>query len=280
MESVIEILSKGSAWLAKRGVANPRLQAEWILADALGCRRLDLYLRSGDPVVDPVLGRVREAVRRRGSREPLQYILGSVEFHGIRLKVDPRALIPRPETEEMVELVLRRLDGCAPSRVLDLGTGSGAIALALATRWAEARVVAIDSSAAAVDLARENAQSLGLGDRVEVREGTWSAPLDGPYDLIVSNPPYLTEEEWQTAEPEVRESEPRVALVAGEDGLADLLAILGQAAVALTPGGMLALETGVAHHERLAAEARALGFSQFEGRADLSRRPRFFLAWK
>jgi len=239
-----------------------------------------LYLEFERPVSQAELATVRELVRRRGRREPIQYILGFTDFHGLRLKTDRRALIPRPETEFLVETVVARCG--SPRRILDLGTGCGAIALALASAFPEASVTAVDASAEALSLAAENAQATGLAARVALVESDWFSglPAGEPFDLVVANPPYLTEAEAAASPPEVREHEPALALASGYDGFSDTGRIVSGSAGAIATGGMLALETGTGHHARLVESARAAGFSRTESLRDLAGRDRFFLAWR
>jgi release factor glutamine methyltransferase len=242
---------------------------------------MQLYLQFERPLSEPELEKIRPLVRRRGQHEPVQYILGATEFHGLRLQVDRRALIPRPETELLIELVGREL-AAPPARILDLGTGSGAIALALAQQYPASQVMAVEASADALALAAENAASTGLAERVSLLQSNWfeQVPADPRFDLIVANPPYLTAAETAAAAPEVREFEPHAALTsAGADGLADLRAIVAAAPRYLAPGGLLALETGVAQHAVLLPLAREAGFSRVESRPDLTGRDRFVLAF-
>lgn len=282
MLSLLEIITKTTDFFASRGVEPARLNAEQVVGHALGLKRMQLYLQFERLLTEPELEKIRPLVKRRAQREPLQHIVGTVEWGGLTLKADRRALIPRPETEELLELVLARVaaGGGAAFRVLDLGTGSGALALALAKAWPEARVTAVDASDEALALARENAVALGLGERVEFLKSNWFAalPADAVFDLIVSNPPYLTEEELAAAEPEVRLHDPRAALVAPDEGRADLRAIIAGAARRLAPGGRLALETGIAQHAALLAAVAAAGLTEGESRADLRGRDRFVLA--
>lgn len=276
MLTVREIKERTETFFQQKGVPNAKLDTDILIAHSLGLKRLDLYLDMDRPLTDAQLDALRPLVKRRAAREPLQYIVGTTEFYGLTLKVDRRALIPRHETEELVELIVERLQS-APTRILDLGTGSGALALALATKYADAEVTAVDRSAEALALAKENADALGLAGRISFLEGSWfaSLPERASFDLIVSNPPYLTESEMQTAEPEVVGHEPHGALLSGGDGLDDLRLILKGAKTFLAKGGLLAMETGVAQHEVLKELAAANGLAG-ESLEDLSERPRFF----
>ncbi len=279
--NVLEVIKKTSDFFASKGIESPRLNAELLVGQALGLPRMRLYLEFERPVSEPELGAIRELVRRRGRREPLQYILGFTEFHGLRLKVDPRALIPRPETELLVETVVARWPD-PPARVLDLGTGSGAIALALARAFPLASVTAVDVSARALELAAENAEACGLAARVRLLASDWfeGVPAGETYDLIVSNPPYLSGEEASAADPEVRDHEPPGALCAAAGGLGDLARIVQGSADRLGPGGMLALETGISHHAELEPMLAKAGYSRTESLRDLTGRDRFVLAWR
>ncbi len=295
MLSLLDVITKTTDFLASKGVESARLNAEQLIGHGLGLKRMQLYLQFERLLGAAELETIRPLVKRRAQREPLQHILGSVEWGGLVLKCDKRALVPRPETEGLFELVLARgasAEG-SPRRVLDLGTGTGALALALAKAWPEARVLAVDTSEDALALARENAASLGLaggaaadgaasGERVRFLKSDWFAalPPDAVFDVIVSNPPYLTDDEVAEAEPEVRLHDPRGALVAAADGRADLEKIIAGAAARLAPGGLLALETGVAQHPSLLAALAAAGLREGESRPDLSGRDRFVLARK
>lgn len=279
--TIREIKERTEAFFESKGVPNTRLDTDTLIAHSLGIKRLELYLDLDRPLTEAQLTTLRPLVKRRADREPLQYIVGTVDFCDMELKVDRRALIPRYETEELVELVSEALTE-NPNTILDLGTGTGALALALANKYPEASVDAVDFSAEAVSLAKENAEALELDARVTFHEGSWFSPLglgEQRYDLIVSNPPYLTEEEMTTAEPEVVGHEPHSALVSGADGLDDLRLIFKDASSHLKPGGLLALETGIAQTEALDALAADAGL-QGKSLEDLSGRPRFYFAWK
>ena len=282
MNSLLDLLKKSTEFLAKKGIGNARLQSELIFAGTLGCRRLDLYLQFERPLTQAQTDVLRERIVRRARREPVQYIVGETDFRTLTLKCDSRALIPRPETEELVGYALEKLAAGTPARVLDLGTGTGAIALAVAAERPGTHIVAADISADALALARENFtlnfEKKGVPADVEFLRSNWFENIAGTFDAIISNPPYLTDAEWESAEPEVREREPRNALVAENDGLADLEKILRGARERLAPGGFVALETGIAHHARLEEIARNCGFAETKSIADLSDRPRFFFA--
>lgn len=278
MQSLIEVLKKTEAYFARAGLESPKIEAEWLLAETLGCKRLELFLQWERPLEAPVLERLRAYVKRRATGEPLQYILGYSAFHDIRLSVGPGVLIPRPETELLVAKVLGRLEEVARPRVVDLGTGSGAIALALAKALPEARVLAVDRSSEALAQARANAEALGLRERVSFRGGDWLGDLSFEADAIISNPPYLTEEEWSTARPEVRDWEPKEALVAADEGSADLKRIIRSALSRLAPGGLLALEMGIAHGAVLTRLAREAGYADSVVEKDDSGRERFLFA--
>ncbi len=282
MPTTLEVLQKTADFFARREIPSPKLEAELLLARALGCRRLDLYLRFEQPIAEAQLAALREQVARRGKREPWQYIAGRADFLDFEIHCDARALIPRPETEELAELVFTRLT-TPPAAALDLGTGTGVLAIALARNWPECRVTAAEASRDTLTLAESNATALGVASRIRFLNACWPeifAEKIGPFDLVLSNPPYLTEEEWNSAAPEVREWEPRAALVAAENGLADLRVILESAPSVLTPGGLLALETGIAQHAALLEiAAKTSSYARTESLRDLSGRERFFLAW-
>lgn len=280
MLAVLEIIKKTTEFFAAKGVENPRLNAELLVGHALGLKRMQLYLQFERLLTEPELEKIRPLVRRRAQREPVQYIIGETEWFGLKLKVDRRVLIPRPETERLAELVTQ-LVTTPPARMLDLGTGSGALALALAKHWPEVSTTAVDVSGEALALARENAVALALSERVRFIESSWFAaiPAGEAFDLIVSNPPYLTEAEAAAAELEVRGYEPRAALVSAEEGMADLRKIVAAAPQFLNAGGLLALETGVAHHAGLSKACASAGFIRSESKQDLAGRDRFVFAW-
>lgn len=279
MLTLLEIVKRTADFFDKRGIEQPRLNAELVIGHGLGLDRMQLYLQFERLITDAELADVRAKVRRRGAREPLQYVLGTTSFHDLVLEIDRRVLAPRPETEQLIERIRERTEP-GPMRIIDLGTGSGAIALALAQVFPNADVVGVDSSLEALEVARANAHSNSLDGRVEFVESDWFDRIDpsGRFDLVVSNPPYLSEREWSEAPPEVREHEPRSALVADDDGYAALETILGAARDRIEPGGLLFLETGMDQHARLVTTARALGYEKIESLQDWSGRDRFLVA--
>jgi release factor glutamine methyltransferase len=271
----LALLGWTQGFFAQKGVDAPRLTAELLLAHALGCDRVRLYLDFDKPLGDPELARYRELVRRRAEGEPTAYLLGAREFHGHRLAVDARVLIPRPETELLVEAGLAAL----PERgaALDLGAGTGAVAIALALGRPGARVTSVDVSPGALEVARANAAALGAA--VTFLEGDLFAPLPAGerFDLIASNPPYIPSGELAGLSREVRR-EPRLALDGGPDGLTILRRIVAGAPGWLAPGGTLLLEMHESHLEALPALCRAAGFATAEARRDLAGLPRLTVA--
>jgi release factor glutamine methyltransferase len=251
--------------LAAAGVPGARTDAEILVSHVLGVSRSAL------PVLDrglmpEELARLRALLERRGRREPLQHVVGEWGFRRLTLAVDGRALVPRPETEVVVERCLEFLDGVEAPRVVDVGTGSGAIALALADEHPGARVSATDASPEALALARENVVRTGLAGRVDLVEGDLLAGLVGPFDLVVANPPYVAEDELAGLEPEVRDHDPREALVA--PGISERLA--REAIGVLNPGGRLVLEVGDDQARAVAELLTALGYDDVTVTRDLA----------
>lgn len=264
--SVCDALGAAVDALAAAGVDSPRLDAELLLCAATGWERARLATEPEAGVPADVARRFGEMVRRRLRREPVAYILARKGFRQIELEVDRRVLIPRPETELLVELALE----LRPRRVLDMGTGSGAIALAIADELAGCEVVATDTSPAALAVARANAERLGLSDRVEFHEAM--LPLEPPrLDLIVANLPYVAESEWGGLQPEVTEWEPREALLAGPDGLDTIRAAIPLAAAAAPA---LALEVGAGQASAVGELLFEAGFTAVGTRPDLAGIPR------
>ena len=265
-----ELLKAGADELARAGCPSPAVDAEWLLAHSLGISRSELYADGSTSPTPEAEARFRALVERRAQREPLAYVLGEWGFRRLMLTVDRRVLVPRPETEVVVERCLALLADVARPRVLDLGTGSGAIALAIADEHPGAIVVGTDSSADALAVASENRDRLGLTARVELVEGELFAGVAGPFDLIVSNPPYVDDSELAGLEPEVARYEPRAALV--ETGAME--AIAKQSLARLAPGAPLVLETADGKARAAAARLAELGYEEVSVGLDLAGRER------
>jgi release factor glutamine methyltransferase len=255
-----EVLRLSTAHLERHGSPTARLDAELLLGHALGLGRVELYTGFERPLSEAELSDCRELIARRAKREPVAYILGRWGFRGLDLVVDPRVLVPRPETELVVERCLALLVGVAAPDVLDLGTGSGAIALALASELPEARVSGCDVSEDALDVARGNGERLGIG--VEwIRSDLFDGLDSRRFSLVVSNPPYVAEADLAGLDPEVRDWEPRGATVAGATGLEVIERITAEARIALGPGGALVLEIGAGQAGVVAALLEGAGLA-------------------
>jgi release factor glutamine methyltransferase len=268
---VREALSAATDAFTAAGVDTPRLDAEVLLAEATGWDRAKFAAEPEASVDPPSARRFGEMVRRRIRREPVAYIVGRKAFRNIELAVDGRVLIPRPESELLVDIALE----LKPQVVLDVGTGSGAIALAVADELPDCEVIATDTSEDALELARENAERLGLADRVAFELGT--VPAGRRFDLVLANLPYVREDELDSLQPEIREYEPRRAVLAGADGLEAIAVVAAAAYAALTENGALALEVGAGQAGAVAELLVDLGFMQVEGRQDLAQIPRVVL---
>ncbi|MDX6634526.1 MAG: release factor glutamine methyltransferase [Solirubrobacterales bacterium] len=269
-----EALESAIDALRAAGVEDPRLDAELLLAEATGGSRANLVADPGAEVPAAAGRRFGELVRRRLRREPVAYILGRKGFRDLELAVDRRVLVPRPETELLVELAVE----LEPASVLDVGTGSGAIALAVAAELPGCAVTATDTSPAALEVARANAERLGLADRVRFLGGT--LPGDGEFDLVLANLPYVAERDWTSLQPEVTQWEPREALLAGADGLDAYRTLFNRRVAALSSmarqignsaGALLvAVEVGEGQAGAVSALMRESGFEQVEVRRDLA----------
>jgi release factor glutamine methyltransferase len=263
-------LQQAGERLREAGCESPHVDAEILVADALGVTRTELFAEPERELTSDEEEQVESYVARRARREPAAYIIGEWGFRGLTLTVDPRVLVPRPETEVLVERCLARLEGRASPLVLDVGTGSGAIALAIASEHPDARVVATDISADALALAAENRRRTGLDGRVELVLGNLVAGHRGPFDLVATNPPYVLPEEYESLEPEIRLYEPYEAVV----GSGQTAAVARRGREILRPGGWLVVETAERRAAEVAAELRALGYEDVAATPDLSLRDR------
>jgi release factor glutamine methyltransferase len=264
--TLAEVLKGATDYLAQRGVDSPRVDAELLLARVLGLQRIELYTQHDRPLTEDERALARTLVQRRGAREPLAYVLGDWDFRRLTLKTDRRALVPRPETEIVVERCLALLEGVEAPRVVDVGTGTGAIALALKHERPDARVTATDASPDALELARENAEALGLD--VELVQADLLAGLTGPLDLVVSNPPYVEAAELAGLQPEVRDFEPRAALV--DDGQTGRL--VEQATRLLA--GAIVLEVHENYAQSVAGQLESAGYGDIRVTVDLAGKER------
>jgi release factor glutamine methyltransferase len=280
MTSVAGAVAAATTKLAQAGLPEPRTEAELLLAALLGCDRGGIATRRPDPL-DAALAAIYDAqVGRRAGREPLQHILGVQEFYGLELGCDRRALVPRPETEGLVDAALA-LELPVGSRVVDLGTGSACIAIALAVRRPDLRLHALDRSRAALAQAGENARRLGVERSIEFHHGEMAAlpeAWNGMIDAVLSNPPYVSEAEWSRLAPEVRDHDPREALVAGPSGLEAYTVLAPAAARALRTGGALLLEIGWGQAAQVTEIVRRAGFSGVSVEPDLRGVPRVLRA--
>lgn len=262
--NVLKLLQWSEGFLRDKGIESPRLDAELLLARSLGMDRVQLYVQFDRPLREEELAAFKILLKRRAGREPLAYILGEREFFSLPIKVNPSVLVPRPETEELVERALSRLrarDNSASGafRILDLATGTGCLLLALLKNLPAARGVGLDISAAALATAADNAARLETAERVSWLEAdlarNWAEKVEGPFDLITANPPYVAEAEWAALAPEVRDFEPKAALVPGPEGIESFSWILPHLAALLKPDGCAFLEIGWTQGERLVALA-------------------------
>jgi release factor glutamine methyltransferase len=268
VSTVRELLGRSREYLEQRGVPSPKLEAEYLLAHVLAVPRLELYLDHDRPLEAAEVDRLRELVRRRGKREPLAYVLGSWSFYGLELHCDARALVPRPETEVLVDRCLALVAESAEPSIVDIGTGTGAIALALAARLPGAIVTAIDVSPGALALAAENAALNGLAERVELLGGDLFAPVAGRrFDLVASNPPYVAA--GNSVDPEVADFEPALAVYADDGGRAIHERLAAGAQSALQPGGHLVVEVAEGQAPWLAERLAGLGYAAISVTRDL-----------
>lgn len=278
----LKLIQWTAEFFEKKGIPNPRLDAELLLARVLGCKRIDLYTGHEKKIAERDLAKYKDLIRRRSAREPLQYIIGETEFWGLKIKVTPDVLIPRPETELLVEEAIKAVTSveCPVSRkenssstrhqtpdtkhcILDIGTGSGCIAIALAKNLPGAKIVATDISKEALSLARENAELNGVVDRIEfvlADIAPWRVfeAEERRFDLVVSNPPYIPTGDFPNLQPEVRDFEPRKALDGGLDGLTVIRKILEEAPPRISPEGFLILEAGEGQAALLREKSQSL----------------------
>ncbi len=281
--TVLETIQKSTDFLAKRGIESPRLQAELLLAHLLKMPRMKLYLNFDRALSTAETDSFRELIMRRGQREPLQHLTGSVSFCGFEITVNHHALVPRPETELLAELGWSFLSNLPSPTALDVGTGTGCIAIALAAKCPASMIIATDLSPDALALARENAAKNNVAGQIEFfrGDGLSALPADGRFDLIISNPPYIPAAEIATLQPEVRDFDPRAALDGGADGLDFYRLFASQAKSLLKRGGKIMLEFGDGQAPAVQKIFAGENWIVEAVKADYSQRERIFIAsWK
>jgi release factor glutamine methyltransferase len=271
--TLLEVLQRSTDYLKKHDVDNSRLNAEYLMTHVLKRTRMELYLEFERTLSEEELAPLRELVRRRGEGEPLQHLLGTVEFCGQTFLCDKRAMVPRPETEELVEVLKSQITN-HKSQILDVGTGSGVIALSLAKHFPEAEIVATDVSEEALALARENAERLGFSERVKFLNTHLLDEVDGTFDLIVANLPYISTQDRQSLAREVLH-DPDVALFGGSRGDELVRELIEQAPAWLNPGGLLGLEVGIGQAAELTELLREKKYHDIESKNDYSGVSRF-----
>jgi release factor glutamine methyltransferase len=274
--TVLKVLQATTAYFTKHNVESPRLSAEHLLAHVLGRKRIELYLEFERELIETELGPLRDLVKRRSEGEPLQHLLGTVEFCGVTFLCDKRALVPRPETEQLVELVQSAIRD-PQSVILDVGTGSGVIALSLAAKFPEAKVLAVDVSDDALALARENAGRLNLTERVRFLKSRLLENIEDAFDLIVANLPYISTQERPALSREVL-YDPEIAVFAGADGDELVRELIAQAPSRLRSGGMLALEIGLGQSEALLSALAEKNYRDICSKNDYNAVTRFLFA--
>ncbi|MFN3534827.1 MAG: peptide chain release factor N(5)-glutamine methyltransferase, partial [Desulfatiglandales bacterium] len=280
------LLRTSAEYLSEKGIENPRLNAELLLSKALNLSRLKLYLDLKRPLTEQEASDFRILIKRRLKREPLQYILGTAPFYTVQLKVGPGVLIPRPETELLVDTILKEIRsgkfGIGPILCLDIGTGSGCIAISVLKESKDTLFVATDISDAALSYARENASSEGVSDRLDLRQGDLFEPIGRweHFAIIVSNPPYVREDQWEMLQPEIREFEPKVALTAGPDGLSIVRRIVREGIDYMKEGGLLLLEIAPSQAKEVSHMMEEAGLKDIRLLKDLSGAHRAVLGYK
>jgi release factor glutamine methyltransferase len=275
-KTVLEVLQATTAYFKKHNIENPRLNVEHLLSHVLGRKRIELYLEFERVLTESELSLLRELVKRRGEGEPLQHLLGTVEFCGHVFLCDKRAMVPRPETEELVEFLKSEIQN-PKSKILDVGTGSGVIALSLAAKFPDAEILAVDISDDALALAQENAARLGLVDRVQFLKCNLLENVEGTFDLVVANLPYVSTQARETLSREVLH-DPAGAVFAGAHGDELVRKLIAQAPSHLRPGAMLALEIGISQSDALLSALAEKNYRDICSKTDYSGVTRFLFA--
>ena len=275
--SVLELFKKSSDYLLNKGIKSHKIDTEWIFQEVLEIKKIDIFLDQLIISEKEKIRILRESIIRRGKREPLQHIIGHLEFYNCTIKSDRRALIPRFETESLVESIAGILPLDFDKRIYDFGTGTGAIIISLARRFPNSLCVGFDKSEEAISLAKENVTLNKCDQNTEIKKFDWNNDsITEKCDVLVSNPPYLSLTEWKLTEPEVKEYDPKCALVSDEEGMSDLITIITLAPQILVKGGLLALEFGKGQADSVVNKFAHL-FIDYEIKRDLSGIRRFLI---
>ena len=273
--TIREVLNWTRGYFEDAGIVQPRLEAEKLLAHALDVDRLHLYMAPDKPLTVDERSRYRSVVKQRHSGTPLQHVIGEVDFYGLRFRVDRETLIPRSETEELLDQVIKRAPRDREIRCLDLGTGTGVIAVCMARYLSKAKVTAVDISPAALEIARENAALNEVADRIEFIESDWFAHVEGRFDFIASNPPYICSDELAELPVEVRDHEPSVALDGGKDGLEKIREIAEKLRSYLHPDGVVLMEIGYEQGDRVKSILESIDLVDVSVERDMAEKDRF-----
>jgi release factor glutamine methyltransferase len=261
---IIEIIKWGEEYFKLKGFENPKQEIEWLLCDLLELKRIDLYLKFEDIINKSKLKKLKSWIKRRIQREPLQYITGKVEFYGLRLISTPQALIPRPETERLVDITLNSLEKIPEPKILEIGTGSGCVSIAVSNKKPKANIVSLDISKDALELAEINAKSNNCKNINFLEMDFLSEIPDDKFDILISNPPYISQKEIKNIMPEVKNYEPRIALTDFEEGL-NFYYRIAKVGRTLIPNGIIILEVGLGKHpQKVFSLFKEAGFDQLE----------------
>ena len=277
--TILDVIKLSTDFLSKKGVPNSKCDAEWIISNTINLKRVELYLNYENIVSKDDLDSIRKDIIKRSKRIPLQHILGKVNFAGNEIICDSRALVPRNETEQLTEIIQKELSSNFTGKILDLGVGSGVILITLCKAFPQSRGFGFDKSDRAISLANENIE-LNKLTNVELKTFDWEKEvLNEKFDLIISNPPYLSQDEWKISEPEVKNYDPKIALVANDDGLADLKKIINISQNHLVKNGILALEIGHNQDKEL-IKVLEPSFREIKNIKDYGGKNRFLVAKK
>ena len=262
---IIDIIKWGEGYFKTKDFDNPKQEIEWLLCDLLGLKRIDLYVKFEDKINDVNLNKLKSWINRRVKREPLQYITGETEFYGLKFKTTPQALIPRPETERLVEIALHNIGENSDSKLLEIGTGSGCIPIAISNEKPSLNILSLDISKSALELAEINAELNNCKNIKFLEMDFLNETPKGKFDILISNPPYIPVKEIEGIMPEVKNYEPRIALTDNEDGLVFYHRIAKKVKTLIKPKGVILLEVGTGDHpQKVFSLFKQAGYNQLE----------------